>query len=113
VLILKVVKVLFFDTLLQVLILKVVSQGPMRCRLEAGDASDGNHRSVNARTLKKGCGTPPYFCASIPVTRNSSRYLFATRPFPNYYADTTDFLKELREALNDYSDLNPTTEMHS
>ena len=25
--------------------------------------------------------------------------------FPNYYADTRDFLKELREALNDYSDL--------
>src|SRR5713226_10020183 len=21
----------------------------------------------------KGCGTPPYFCASIPVTRNSAR----------------------------------------
>src|SRR4029077_7741840 len=36
VLILKVVKVLCFDTLLQVLILKVVSPGPMRCRLEAG-----------------------------------------------------------------------------
>src|SRR5713226_6022258 len=27
----------------------------------------------------KECGAPPYFCASIPVTRNSSRYLFATR----------------------------------
>jgi hypothetical protein len=25
--------------------------------------------------------------------------------FPNYYADTADFLKELRAALNDYSDL--------
>jgi ppGpp synthetase/RelA/SpoT-type nucleotidyltranferase len=25
--------------------------------------------------------------------------------FPNYYADTADFLKVLREALNDYSDL--------
>jgi ppGpp synthetase/RelA/SpoT-type nucleotidyltranferase len=25
--------------------------------------------------------------------------------FPNYYADTADFLKELRESLNDYSDL--------
>src|SRR5712691_8750196 len=35
VLILKVVKVLCFDTLLQVLILKVVSWGRMRCRLEA------------------------------------------------------------------------------
>src|SRR5712692_8888813 len=35
VLILKVVKVLCFDTLLQVLILNVVSRGPMRCRLEA------------------------------------------------------------------------------
>lgn len=26
--------------------------------------------------------------------------------FPNYYADTRDFLKELRQALNDYSDLD-------
>src|SRR5216684_4436868 len=40
VLILKVVKVLCFDTLLQVLILKVVSQGPMWCRLEANLSSN-------------------------------------------------------------------------
>src|SRR6266436_5467758 len=40
VLILKVVKVLCFDTLLQVLILKVVSQGPMRRRLEASLSSN-------------------------------------------------------------------------
>ena len=25
--------------------------------------------------------------------------------FPNYYADTAEFLKALRESLNDYSDL--------
>lgn len=32
------------------------------------------------------------------------------RAFPNYYADTRDFLNELREALDDYSDLSgPTT----
>jgi hypothetical protein len=34
--ILKELKVVCFHTLLQVLILNVVSQGPMRCRLEAG-----------------------------------------------------------------------------
>jgi hypothetical protein len=27
----------------------------------------------------KGCGTLPYFFALIPLTRSSSRYLFATR----------------------------------
>jgi ppGpp synthetase/RelA/SpoT-type nucleotidyltranferase len=32
--------------------------------------------------------------------------------FPNYYADTRDFLKELREVLNDYSDLSPVTATH-
>jgi hypothetical protein len=47
VLILKAVKVLCFDTLLQVLILKVVSQGPMRCRLEANLSR--NYRSRLAR----------------------------------------------------------------
>jgi hypothetical protein len=40
VLILKLVKVLCFDTLLQVLILKVVSEGPMRCCLEASLSSN-------------------------------------------------------------------------
>src|SRR5216684_8631077 len=52
VLILKVVKVLCFDTLLQVLILKVVSQGPMRCRLEA---SLSRRCPCRARFRRAGC----------------------------------------------------------
>jgi hypothetical protein len=78
VLILKAVKVLCFDTLLQVLILNVVSQGPMQCRLEASLASNlpivkiGHSMEpseADALTLApskiEGRGTPPYFRASI------------------------------------------------
>jgi len=34
------------------------------------------------------------------------------KAFPNYFADTVVFLRELREALNDYSDLKSTTEIN-
>src|SRR5229473_6669344 len=60
VLILKVVKVLCFDTLLQVLILKVVSEGPMRWRLEAGLSS-------NLRSQKIGWTVEPLRQSQPPL----------------------------------------------
>jgi hypothetical protein len=54
VLILKIVKVLCFDTLLQVLILNVVSQGPMQCRFEFSDVAFLLLRLMRPGSAKQG-----------------------------------------------------------